>query len=510
MQFILPLVFTLPLFNAASEQVVAPVKPAVDRRIDPEGIVGTLILTGSEPSPQAIERFLAAVAKGKSARILVVTSGLARDDWAKQLKDRKLEGKILTAEDTKTFAAEVGSAQGVWLELNGPAASQFFAKRARTSSLADLLHRGGVLGTSGEVATWLGKVRKNGSESGIGILEGSLVGPPEAKVSEPSGLVCFELERDSALEISGRTIRSVGANPVTIRLARSKTWPARAIMLKGKAMEDLVTLQRAARDRAAEQSKLGEPVLEKGALVIVGGGGYPAGLMERFVQLAGGEKSNIVILPTANPDPLPKQTGLENAFRKAGAGKVTTLPGRTLAEVEGPASLDALRNATGIWFGGGRQWRFVDAYEGTKAHELMKEVLKRGGVIGGTSAGATIQGEYLCRGGVFENFTMMYEGYERGLGFLPGVAIDQHFSQRKRFGDMSDLMRMRRDLLGIGIDETTAIIVQGSVAEVTGKGRAFFYDPLALREHDGLDYEAVAAGECYDLKSRKRLKRKGD
>src|SRR4029077_3551259 len=166
-----------------------------------------------------------------------------------------------------------------------------------------------------------------------------------------------------------------------------------------------------------------------------------------------------------NPDPIAKRDGLTDVFRKAGAKKATVLKARTQAEVESKAFLDTLREATGLWFDGGRQWRFVDCYENTKALPLMFDVLQRGGVIGGTSAGATIQGEYLARGGVFNNFDIRYEGYERGLGFLKGVAIDQHFSQRKRHSDMTSLMKVYPQYLGIGLDEATAIVVQGSVAE---------------------------------------------
>src|SRR5262249_155911 len=169
--------------------------------------------------------------------------------------------------------------------------------------------------------------------------------------------------------------------------------------------------------------------------------------------------------PTAMPDPLPKEDRLAAAFRKAGAAKVMVLPQRKLEEVESEEFLGALRQATGIWFGGGRQWRFVDAYLDTNAHPLMKEVLRRGGVIGGSSAGASIQAEYMARGDPLGNLEIMAEGYERGLGFLPGAAVDQHFSQRKRHKDMSRLVRTYPQLLGIGIDETTAILVQGHVAE---------------------------------------------
>ena len=120
-----------------------------------------------------------------------------------------------------------------------------------------------------------------------------------------------------------------------------------------------------------------------------------------------------------------------------------------------------LKDATGIWFGGGRQWNMSDSYYGTKSHKLMKEVLKRGGVVGGSSAGASIQARYLARATPNENFDIMAPGYERGgLGFISGVAIDQHFSQRKRQKDMTQLVNKYPQMLGIGIDEATAIIVQ--------------------------------------------------
>src|SRR5205823_10371724 len=101
---------------------------------------------------------------------------------------------------------------------------------------------------------------------------------------------------------------------------------------------------------------------------------------------------------------------------------------------------EPLREAKGVWFSGGRQWRFVDAYEGTLCEKLFHDVLKRGGAIGGSSAGATIQGAYLCRGNPLGNLDIMAEGYERGFGFLPGTAIDQHFFKRNRLGDMQNLV----------------------------------------------------------------------
>jgi cyanophycinase len=131
--------------------------------------------------------------------------------------------------------------------------------------------------------------------------------------------------------------------------------------------------------------------------------------------------------------------------------------------------------------------------------------LRRGGVIGGSSAGATIQGDYLCRGSPLGNLEMMCEGYERGFGFLRGTAIDQHFAQRKRFVDMTALMKTYPQLLGIGLDEGTALVVKGSVADVMGKGQAHFYDRTKPVEDDKPDHESLKAGGRYDLKARKIL-----
>jgi cyanophycinase len=222
----------------------------------------------------------------------------------------------------------------------------------------------------------------------------------------------------------------------------------------------------------------------------------------KFIELAGGPDAPIVVLPTADERSTPP--GAASGFlRRAGARNVTALPGRLRHEVEGAESLDALRKAKGIWFGGGRQWRFVDAYEGTKALELFHDCLRRGGVVGGSSAGATIQGDYLCRGSPLGNLEMMSEGYERGFAFLPGVAIDQHFTQRKRFADMTALVKAHPQFLGVGIDEATALVVTGGTAEILGKNKAHFYDARKPVAEGKPDYESVAAGGRYDLKARR-------
>jgi cyanophycinase len=165
--------------------------------------------------------------------------------------------------------------------------------------------------------------------------------------------------------------------------------------------------------------------------------------------------------------------------------------------------LAPLKDATGIWFGGGRQWNFSDSYYGTKAHQMMKDVLARGGVIGGSSAGASIQARYMCRANPVANFDIMAPGYERGLGFIGGVAIDQHFSQRGRQKDMTQLVNRYPQLLGIGLDEATAIIVQESKAQVVGRGKVHFYDRNQPVIPGTDDFLALEDGSYFDLATRK-------
>jgi len=130
-------------------------------------------------------------------------------------------------------------------------------------------------------------------------------------------------------------------------------------------------------------------------------------------------------------------------------------------------------------------------------------VLRRGGVIGGSSAGASIQAQYMVRGSPLGNTDMMAEGYERGLGFLPGAAVDQHFTQRGRMPDMTLVMKRYPQILGIGIDEATAIIIRGTIAEVTGKSNVQFYDYQSGPPTSEPDFTRVKPGGKYNLVERR-------
>jgi cyanophycinase len=240
--------------------------------------------------------------------------------------------------------------------------------------------------------------------------------------------------------------------------------------------------------------------------VIGGGGGMPAEVWKRFMAAAGGDKAHLVFVPTAGEDPNPANPGELKKLQSLGAASVTVLHTRKRAEADTDAFVADLKKATGIWFGGGRQWKLVDSYLGTKAEKEMHAVLARDGVIGGSSAGASIQADYMVRGDPLGNLRPMAEGYERGLGFLQGVAIDQHFFKRKRTADMTAVMAAHPQLLGIGLDEQTAVVVRGEVMEVLGASKVAVYNRKRKVEEGQPDFEELTAGMKYDLKMRQIVK----
>jgi len=266
----------------------------------------------------------------------------------------------------------------------------------------------------------------------------------------------------------------------------------------------------AARSAADDPPEYGPP---KGTLVVVGGGSLEGtGVLERFIQLAGGPGASFVIVPTAggnrNPDGSLHAYPEEDVvapWLKRGLTNVRMLHTHDpkVADTEGFAAV--LRTANAVWFNGGRQWNIVDSYMHTLTYREFHNVLARGGVIGGSSAGATIQGDYLVRGAVAGPQIMMTpeKEHERGFNFLRRTAIDQHINTRNRWDDLIPVIQKMPDLLGIGLSEGTAIIVTGDRFEVVGKWKVAIHDNTRLYQPWEKPYFVLSAGDVYNMKSRK-------
>jgi cyanophycinase len=264
---------------------------------------------------------------------------------------------------------------------------------------------------------------------------------------------------------------------------------------------------------AAQQSAPPEYGPPRGSLVIVGGGNLEGtGILEKFIELAGGPDKKFVIVPTAGGNrnregavtAYVEETVVQSWVRR-GVKNVRMLHTHDPKVADTDAFVKDLREADAVWFNGGRQWNIVDSYANTRTYEEFHKVLERGGVIGGSSAGATIQGHYLVRGDTSgPNVVMTAEpNHQEGFKFLRGTAIDQHINARNRWDDLIPVIQKFPKLLGIGLSEGTAIVVTGDRFEVIGKWKVAVHDNMRVYQPWEKPYFVLSAGDVYDMKARK-------
>lgn len=247
----------------------------------------------------------------------------------------------------------------------------------------------------------------------------------------------------------------------------------------------------------------------RGTLLVVGGGAIGPEIVGRFIQLAGGPDSPIVVIPTAGGEPdsvYTQSCRCADLLRRAGARNVAILHTYDRRVADSDSFVAVLRTARGVWIQGGREWRLAEAYLGTRTERELHALLDRGGVIGGTSAGASIQASFLVRGAMEANTIVMAPGHEQGFDFLHRVAVDQHVVVRHRLGDLPTVLQAHPDLLGIGIDEGTAILVRADTFQVLGRSRVFVYGGSDTPDATE-PYVALQAGDRYDLAKRRILAR---
>jgi cyanophycinase len=241
-------------------------------------------------------------------------------------------------------------------------------------------------------------------------------------------------------------------------------------------------------------------------------------ILERFVQLAGGTKARIVVLSTASSlgD---EATDLYRAlFAREGATQVEGIRPVAREEANAPGPARMVAQATGVFMTGGNQLRLASIVGGTHLGEAMLAAHRRGAVIAGTSAGASAMSSHMVAFGT-AGATPKHRMVQlaSGLGLLPGVIIDQHFEQRNRMGRLLAAIAQSPGLLGIGIDEDTAILVDEGILEVLGKGAATIVDGANLvtdafvtKGHrpmmvSGAKLHSLPSGWRFDLRERELI-----
>jgi len=254
----------------------------------------------------------------------------------------------------------------------------------------------------------------------------------------------------------------------------------------------------------------------KGTLIIIGGGNANGtGIMEKFIELAGGaENGKFVVFPTnnGNRDRDGKLIDYDpETVLRPWKGGTRNLKNVVMMHTADPKVADTeefvkpLLDATGVWFDGGRQWNMVDSYLGTRTEREIRNVLARGGVTAGSSAGATIQSDYLVRGDTSGPNVMMTEepNHQHGFALLRHSAIDQHINTRNRWDDLIPVIKKYPEYLGIGLSEGTAIIVTGDKFEVMGKWKVAVHDNTRLYQPWEKPYFVLSQGDVYNMKTRK-------
>jgi cyanophycinase len=231
-----------------------------------------------------------------------------------------------------------------------------------------------------------------------------------------------------------------------------------------------------------------------GTLLIVGGGTNSVAVIEAAQHHAGGQNARWVVIPSAQTDRQLESPKVPDFISEQGHFAVLHTRDRAVADSE--AFVAPLLAATAVWLDGGRQWRLADTYGETRTELALRALLARGGLIAGSSAGASIMGSFLVRGARSGNETLMAPGHERGFGFLQNVAIDQHIVTRHREVDLARVVAAHPEILGIGIDESTAILVRGNMFTVIGPSLVAITDGAM---HGSKRYYVLRQGDRFDL-----------
>lgn len=210
----------------------------------------------------------------------------------------------------------------------------------------------------------------------------------------------------------------------------------------------------------------------KGHLVIIGGGTIPQEVRLRALTLAGGPQSHVALIGNASSNPQPVLQETANRFRELGATHVEVVD---LTQTE-PATSSLLK-ADLIWFIGGDQNRLTTIMLGTPIPDAIRRRYAEGATIAGTSAGASVMSGLMLSGGsdldTIRNGTTQVVG---GLGLWNEAIVDQHFLKRGRFNRLAGAVLDHPELLGIGIDESTAVVVSGRQFEVAGQSNVIVVD----------------------------------
>ena len=244
-------------------------------------------------------------------------------------------------------------------------------------------------------------------------------------------------------------------------------------------------------DRSSETDFLRR--FEGGTLVIAGGGRLPPEIRQRFLALAGGpQRARIVIIPAFEADST-QIVSMCETWQTLGATSVRVLQAASREEANLAAFGSSLDEATGVWLSGGQQALLSERYAGTLVEEKLRAVLDRGGVVGGSSAGAAAMTKVMIEQGSDEAIE------SRGFDLFRDAIIDQHFLRRNRLNRLIGLLDAHPNRVAFGIDEGTALVVQVHKGHLGVIGTSYVLACVPATDTGTRRFEIMKHGDHIDL-----------
>lgn len=515
---------------APTNEVTNPIKSYEIRRGSP----GSLILCGAGEFPDHIFKSFARMAQINdpvSNVFVMVFCDNPKQRAFKTLKPLvgdKVELVDCSSDDSLRKIPDgirdrVKKCSGVWLDLTSPPSAEKYA----ALMVREVFEQGKVVGAAGTWASQMLSIRPAGGDPWTGLrltphcrmhlVKDSNHEPPDPSSLEKGMVHWLVPDKTALILLGGRTATSHGSDlvrMVTVPLqGEPEKWALHLTNIDNKdrfAGSSVITEIRKARFRPELQQPFRPDFTspDKGTLILHGGRSVSDDTFNLFIEAAGGKEARIVCIPTAGGD-----DDMSYSARKLtefGCKHVSILHSRDPAVADSDKQiLKMLDEANGIWIDGGRTYRVMEAYENTQVQKKIHALLQRGGVFGGSSAGCQLASEFLVRGNPKTANQLEFPPYNRGLGLLTGVILDAHFRQRHREAEFGCLILLHPELLGIGVDENTAIVVKGEIATVVGQNGVTFFDatrPVSTGGKTSIPAQTfLKSGARFNLRTRRPI-----
>lgn len=498
---------------------------------------GTLVICGGGTLPDALRGKVIELSGGEHARIVVVATASQTADtpelesyvawWHRQKLAELtiLHTRSRVVADQEEFVEPLTRATGVWF-LGGNQAwlIDTYSGTRTEVEFHKLLERGGVIGGTSAGAAVMSKlmIRKGHPNvelgRGFGFVDGVVIDQHFVRrqrqdrllkvVEQYPHLVGLGIDEATALLIQGRRVSVLGDSEVRACFARTTLRDPMVESLRPGDQADLNSLSRIAAARLQPASEMAKvtPAVLNGTLVIVGDDATPLAATERFVEAAGGADATFAVMSLDSNEDDAAETEFLHELRRAGVKNVQHVQVSSRQQADDPKLSETLKAVGGIWLRGAKPQRFVESCLGTIAEKICRDVLQRGGAVGGSAAGGFVHGEILLNASPVPTKRMLIDGYDRGFGFLSGVAIMRSSQKGSTPSELTQLKHEHPQVVGLGIEESTAMIVHGHVMEVVGENQVAVFDGFSTE----LDRRPalLQAGDRYDFKDRSRLARK--